>query len=82
MASRRLSTSKQQGSSSSLDETLDISVKNLGKKFDIYLNDRDRVFELFSKKKYHEEFWALREISFEIPRGTAYGIIGSNGAGK
>jgi lipopolysaccharide transport system ATP-binding protein len=42
--------------------------------------DRDRTKP--ARGTSYEEFWALREVSFEIKRGDVVGIIGRNGAGK
>ena len=59
-----------------------ISVEGVGKRFDIYLNDRNRVYEFFGTRNHHSEHWALRDVSFQVNRGQSFGIIGSNGAGK
>ena len=61
-----------------------ISVKNVSKKFKLYKNPKDRLKEAFHprRKKYHRDFWALQDISFDVPKGTTMGIIGQNGCGK
>lgn len=65
-----------------------LEVQNISKKFLIqhqqlpYLSFRDKLSGLFSPKEATEEFWALRDISFEVQPGESIGIIGRNGAGK
>ena len=59
-----------------------VEVEGLSKRFDIYLNDRARLLEVFLGGERHTEHWALRDISFKVDAGQAFGVIGSNGAGK
>ena len=59
-----------------------VVANGLGKRFDIYNSDRGRIWEFFGNRQHHVEFWALRDVSFSIPRGQAFGVVGSNGAGK
>jgi lipopolysaccharide transport system ATP-binding protein len=59
-----------------------VVARGLGKRFDIYQSDRGRIWEFLGNRKHHLEFWALRDVSFEIPRGSCFGVVGANGAGK
>ncbi|MBA4372482.1 MAG: ABC transporter ATP-binding protein [Thermodesulfovibrio sp.] len=61
-----------------------ISVKNVSKKYRLYDTPKDRLREALNpfRKKYHRDFWALQDISFEIAKGETVGIIGRNGSGK
>lgn len=69
-----------------------IRVSNLGKCYQIHDALRDRLKQfvlprlqrLIGKqpKQYFREFWALKEVSFEIKKGETVGIIGRNGSGK
>lgn len=61
-----------------------ISTKNLSKVYKLYGNPKDRLKEALHprRKKYHKEFYALRNIDLEIKRGEVIGIVGKNGSGK
>lgn len=61
-----------------------VKVEDLSKCFHIYDRPRDRLLQLItrSRKQYYREFWALKDVSFEIKKGETVGIIGRNGSGK
>ena len=67
-----------------MEDSIAVSVKNVSKKFRLFGSPKDRFWEALHPfhKKYHREFWALKDIDFKVPKGITLGIIGRNGSGK
>jgi lipopolysaccharide transport system ATP-binding protein len=66
-----------------MGEEIAISLKNVSKCFKRYSHPVDRLKEVFLPGKSRaDEFWALRDINIEIPKGQTVGIVGRNGCGK
>ncbi len=60
-----------------------ISLKNVSKCYKRYRHPADRLKEIvLPGKSRADEFWALRDINLEIPKGQTLGIVGRNGSGK
>jgi lipopolysaccharide transport system ATP-binding protein len=62
-----------------------VGVSGVSRMFKRYRHPRHRVMEVLGlplPKNAFDEFWALRDISFEVKRGDSLAIIGQNGAGK
>ena len=63
-----------------------IIVDNISKRFRIPHEKKTTLFQnivgVVKRQIDYEEFWALRNVSFEIERGETFGIIGRNGSGK
>ena len=61
-----------------------ISLHSVSKKFKLYDRNVNRIKELLNPfgKSYHEEFYAVNNISLNINQGQTIGIVGLNGSGK
>lgn len=60
-----------------------LTVSNVSKCYRVFDRPQDRLKQGFSRrKKRYREFWALRDVSFSVRKGEAFGIIGRNGSGK
>jgi ABC-2 type transport system ATP-binding protein len=65
--------------------TGDIDVENVWKTFRIFRNRTTSLKEAVLRGRRNDdfdEFWALRDVSFHIPSGSTFGLVGANGAGK
>ena len=61
-----------------------VTADGLWKNFRLY-QERNQFLKaaiLRGRRARYEEFWALKDVSFEVPTGTTFGVIGHNGSGK
>lgn len=61
-----------------------VHVDHLSKSFRMYHERNQTIKSAVMRRRtsVHEDFWALKDVSFEVPVGSTFGLIGSNGSGK
>jgi lipopolysaccharide transport system ATP-binding protein len=61
-----------------------VEFQGVSKSYSVYDSPGDRLKELITPRRYqfHRDFWALRDISFDIRPGETFCIVGENGSGK
>src|SRR5256886_8041801 len=61
-----------------------IRAEKIAKCFRIYRHPSDHLKELLflGRRRFHEPFWAVKDVDVQVERGCCLGIIGENGSGK
>jgi ABC-type polysaccharide/polyol phosphate transport system ATPase subunit len=61
-----------------------VDFRQVSKSYPVYRDPKDRLKELITlnRRRFHEDFWALRDITFHVERGETFCIVGENGSGK
>lgn len=59
-----------------------VEVRGLSKLYKVYARTRHLFAEMLTGRRFHQELWALDDVSFSLRAGEIAGVIGRNGAGK
>ncbi len=67
-----------------MSSDVSIRVTNLGKAYAIYRKPQDRLKQMIwrGRRRFYDEYWALRAVNLTVSKGETIGIIGRNGSGK
>ena len=68
-----------------MTQDLAIAASGIGKRYRVYRSPRQRMLDWLPGESRHpryREVWALRDVSFELKRGSCLGVVGANGSGK
>lgn len=63
---------------------MSLAFRNVSKSYAVYAAPGDRLkeFACLGRRSFHRDFWALRNCSFEIAKGSTFCVVGENGSGK
>lgn len=61
-----------------------VNIEGVSKRFKLY-KERNQTLKsavMRGRRSLYDEFWALKDVSFQVPEGSTFALIGSNGSGK
>jgi len=67
-----------------MNDEIAVRVDHVSKSFRMYTERNQTLKAAIMRRRtsVHEDFWALKDVSFDVTKGSTFGLIGSNGSGK